>query len=375
MTVRNLIPVLAVLALACAATPLVADVGRTGVRIKDITTVRGERPNQLIGYGIVTGLKGTGDSLRNAPFTEQSVNSMLDRLGVNIRGLGARTRNVAAVLVTAELPAFATAGGRIDVNVTSLGDASSLAGGTLVMTSLQAADNQIYAVAQGSVTISGFEAKGSSEVVTHGVPTAGRIAAGALVERDAPAPDRVAGSLRLELKNPDHATAVAIVDAINAHTLAAHRARLAREINSSTVSVELPRGKSPSRFLSEIGLIEVEPDAPARVIVDERTGTIVISRNVRISRIAVTHGNLTVRITETPAVSQPAPFSKGETVVTSETRVSAGQEQGNFAVVDGVDLQTLVNGLNRMGLKPPGIIAILQAIKSAGALQAELVVQ
>lgn len=352
-----------------------ADGAPASARIKDITSVRGERSNQLIGYGIVTGLKGTGDSLRNAPFTEQSVNSMLDRMGVNIRGLGARTRNVAAVLVTAELPPAAVVGSRIDITVTSLGDASSLAGGTLVMTPLQAADNQIYAVGQGSVTISGFEAKGTNEVVTHGVPTAGRIAGGAMVERDAPGHDRVASVVLLELRNPDHATAIAIVDAVNAYTQETYRSRLARDIGPGSVSVKLPNGKSSSRFLSEIGMLLVAPDAPARVIVDERTGTIVISRSVKVSKVAVTHGNLTVRITETPSVSQPAPFSKGETVVTKETTVSAGQKEGNFAVVDGVDLQSLVNGLNRMGLKPPGIIAILQAIKSAGALQADLVVQ
>lgn len=369
---RLLGPVFGLIVAFASGSPA-ADVGG-GVRIKDITSVRGERPNQLIGYGIVAGLKGTGDSLRNAPFTEQSVNSMLDRMGVNIRGLGARTRNVAAVLVTAELPPFAAAGNRIDVNITSLGDASSLAGGTLIMTPLQGADSQIYAVAQGSVTISGFEAKGTNEVVTHGVPTAGRIAGGALVERDSPAQNRGGSSVRLELKNPDHATAIAIADAINA-TARGTKGKIARELNSGAVSVDIPGGKSPSRFLAEIGSLEVEPDVPARVIVDERTGTIVINRNVRVSKVAVTHGNLTVRVTEAPSVSQPAPFSKGATVVTNETRVSAGQEQGNFALVDGVELQTLVNGLNRMGLKPPGIIAILQAIKSAGALQAELVVQ
>jgi len=345
------------------------------VRIKDITSVRGLRANQLLGYGLVTGLKGTGDSLRNAPFTEQSMTSMLDRMGVNIRGLGARTRNVAAVMVTAELPAFAVGGNRIDVTVTSLGDASSLAGGTLIMTPLHGPDERIYAVAQGSVTISGFEAKGQNEVLTHGVPTAGRIAGGALVERDAPVAHEKARTVRLDLKNPDFTTAIAIVDAINEHTKTAYKARAAREEGSTSVVVDVPGKVSVARFLADIGTLSVAPDLPARIIVDERTGTIVISRNVKISRVAVTHGNLTVRITETPSVSQPAPFSKGQTVVTTDTNVAAGQSEGNFALVEGVDLQTLVNGLNRMGLKPPGIIAILQAIKSAGALQADLVVQ
>ncbi|MGE0629216.1 MAG: flagellar basal body P-ring protein FlgI [Hyphomicrobiaceae bacterium] len=345
------------------------------VRIKDITSVRGVRSNQLVGYGLVAGLKGTGDSLRSAPFTEQSVTSMLERMGVNIRGMNARTRNIAAVLVTAELPAFAVPGNRIDVTVTSLGDASSLAGGTLIMTPLQAADEQIYAVAQGSVMISGFEARGQNERVTLGVPTAGRISGGALVERAWPRPQQADRIMHLELNNPDFSTAIAVVDAVNAYTLRRFRARFARENGPSSVAIEVPRGSSPSRFLAEIGQLQVEPDTPARIIVDERTGTIVISRNVKVSRVAVTHGNLTVRVTETPSVSQPAPFSKGKTVVTNDTSVVAQQSNGNFAMVEGVDLQTLVTGLNRMGLKPSGIIAILQAIKSAGALQAELVVQ
>lgn len=345
------------------------------VRIKDMTSVRELRANQLIGYGLVAGLKGTGDSLRSAPFTEQSMNSMLERLGVNIRGLGARTRNIAAVLVTAELPAFATPGNRIDVTVTSLGDATSLAGGTLVMTPMQSADGLVYAVAQGSVTVSGFEAKGQNEVLTHGVPTAGRIAGGALVERPSPSPQATSRVLHLELKNPDFATAVAVADAINALSWRKYQSRIARDNGPSSVAIEIPKNTSRSRILAEIGSLDVTPDMPARVIIDERTGTIVISRNVKISRVAVTHGNLSVKVSETPSVSQPAPFSKGETVVTKDTAVTAGQEKGNLAIVDGSDLQTLVTGLNRMGLKPLGIIAILQAIKTAGALQAEFVVQ
>lgn len=345
------------------------------VRIKDISSIREARFNQLIGYGLIAGLKSTGDSLRSAPFTDQSMTSMLDRMGVNIRGLGARTRNVAAVMVTAELPPFSVPGNRIDVTVTSLGDATSLAGGTLIMTPLQAADGNVYAVAQGSVSVSGFEAKGQNEVLTHGVPTAGRIAGGAIVERSSPSPNPSPHVLHLELKNPDFSTAVAILDAVNDYTQHRYGGRLAQDNGPSSVAVKLPKQVSPSRFIAEIGRLEVKPDSPARIIIDERTGTIVISRNVKVSRVAVTHGNLTVRVTETPSVSQPSPFSRGETVVTTETSVTAGQDQGNFAVLDGVDLQTLVTGLNRMGLKPPGIIAILQAIKTAGALQAELVVQ
>lgn len=352
-----------------------ASAAAADTRVKDISSVREIRSNQLVGYGLVAGLRGTGDSLRSAPFTDQSMSSMLERMGVNIRGLGARTRNVAAVMVTTELPAFAVPGGRLDVTVTSLGDASSLAGGTLIMTPLQGADSSVYAVAQGSVTVSGFEAKGQNEVVTHGVPTAGRIAGGALVEKASPSPSTNSQTMHLELKNPDFSTAVAVLDAVNAHTIQRYKRRLARDNGPASIAIDLPANTSPSRFIAEIGQLRVSPDMPARIIVDERTGTIVISRNVRVSRVAVTHGNLTVRVTETPSVSQPQPFSKGETVVTTETNVSAKQEKGSFALLEGVDLQALVTGLNRMGLKPPGIIAILQAIKTAGALQAELIVQ
>lgn len=352
-------------------------------RIKDIVSVRGVRPNQLVGYGLIAGLKGTGDSLRNAPFTEQSLRSMLERLGVNIRDAGARTKNVAAVMVTGELPAFAQSGSRVDVVVTSVGDASSLEGGVLLMTPLYGGDNQIYAVAQGSVAISGFEGKGQSETVTAGVPTTGRIANGGIIERSAPGQLRGATRLSLELRNPDFKTATLIADAINAFTMDKFGAKLAADEDHRTVTVSLPRlnGKwgtetvSPVRFLAEIGELTVAPDVPARVVIDERTGTIVIGQDVRVSTVAVTHGNLTVRVTETPMVSQPLPFSDGRTVVTSDTEVDAVQEDGVLTVVKGTDLYSLVNGLNRMGLKPRGIIAILQAIKSTGALQAELVVQ
>ncbi len=344
------------------------------VRVKDITSIRGVRSNQLIGYGLVTGLKGTGDSLRNAPFTDQSVRSMLERLGVNVRGAGARTRNVAAVMVTAELPPFINRGSRIDVVVTSIGDASSLRGGTLIMTPLYGGDDNIYAVAQGSVAVSGFEAEGESETLTSGVPTAGRVSNGALVERPAPGHFNDQDVLHLELLNPDFGTAIKVVDAINAYTRQRYANALAREQDMRTISVRVPSNTSPTRFMADLGKIMVKPDTPARIVVDERTGTIVIGADVKISTVAVTHKNLTVRVTETPVVSQPAPFSEGETVVTSDTDIAAVQEDGNLAIVKGTNIHTLVTGLNRMGLKPPGIIAILQAIKSTGALQADLVV-
>nr|WP_148227718.1 flagellar basal body P-ring protein FlgI [Fulvimarina pelagi] len=345
------------------------------VRIKDITNVRGVRGNQLVGYGLVIGLQGTGDSMRNSPYTEQSLQSMLDRMGVNIRSDRAGGKNVAAVTVTAELPAFIGTGSRIDVNVASLGDATSLMGGTLVMTPLYGADGEIYAVAQGPVAVSGFTSEGASERLTQGVPTAGRVPNGAFVEREVPGHFYDDGQLSMELSNPDFKTMVRTVDLINAYARNRWGRPVAREEDFRTLHLDRPANVSAVRFLAEIGDLRVDPDQVAKVVIDERTGTIVIGQNVQISTVALTHGNLTVRVSELPAVSQPAPFSDGETVVTSETIVDTNETGGNFAFVGGTDLETVVRGLNRIGLKPSGIIAILQAIKTAGALQAELVVQ
>lgn len=346
-----------------------------GTRIKDIVSVKGVRANQLVGYGLVIGLNGTGDSLRNSPFTEQSIQSMLDRMGVNVRSARPRSKNVAGVIVTAELPAFSGKGSRIDVTVSSLGDATSLAGGTLVMTPLSGADNEIYAVAQGPIAVTGYSAQGRAESVTQGVPTAGRVANGALIEREVAGALADSNRLELELRNPDFGTSISIVDAINRYGADRFGMKVAREKDLTSVELRRPNGIGPARFIAEIGDLIVQADAPARVVIDERTGTIVIGRDVQVTTVAVTHGNLTVRVTETEQVSQPAPFSEGETVVTPETAVGVKQEEGNIAIVKGTNLQVLVNGLNQMGLKPNGIIAILQAIKSAGALQAELVVQ
>jgi flagellar P-ring protein FlgI len=344
-------------------------------RIKDIVSVQGVRANQLVGYGLVIGLNGTGDTLRNAPFTEQSLQSMLDRMGINVRNTKARTRNVAAVIVTAELPAFAGKGSRIDVTVSSMGDATSLQGGSLILTPVSGADNQIYAVAQGPIAVTGFATQGKAETVTQGVPTTGRIPNGGLVERDAPGKLADETVITFELRNPDFNTAVNIADAVNTYMQQRYGIKVAKENDLRTVSMLRPFFLSPARFIAEVGELPVQPDAPARVVIDERTGTIVIGKDVQISTVAVAHGNLTVRVTETPKASQPLPFSRGETVVTPETQIEVEQKGANLAIIRGTNLQTLVAGLNRIGLKPPGIIAILQAIKSAGALQADLVVQ
>lgn len=344
-------------------------------RIKDIATIQGIRGNQLMGYGLVVGLQGTGDSTRSSPFTDQSIKSMLDRMGINVRDGELRSRNVAAVVVTAELPPFAGKGARIDVSVSSLGDASSLAGGMLLMTPLYGANNKIYSVAQGPVVVSGFSESGASETISQGVPTSARVPNGGLIEREMLDPSFKEEYIRLELINPDFSTAVRVADVINDFGNKRYKRRIAREESLRTILLKRPSKISSARFISEIGSLLIEPDVPARVVIDERTGTIVIGTKVQISSVAVTHGKLTVRVTETPQVSQPLPFSEGETVVTSETQITGSESGGQFAMLGGTDLDTLVLGLNRIGLKPRGIIAILQAIKSAGALQAELIVQ
>lgn len=344
-------------------------------RIKDITNLQGVRENQLVGYGLVVGLNGTGDSLRNSVFTEQSLQSMLDRMGVSVRSGALRTRNVAAVIVTADLPPFVGRGGRVDVTVSSLGDATSLMGGTLVITPLAGVDGTTYAVAQGQVSVSGFQVVGQAETVTQGVPTAARIPNGALIERELPGRFNDLGSLVIELKNPDFKTAIEVVDAINAYTQRRYNMRAATERDLRSIALTRPPRLSAARFMAEIGDILVQPDTPARVVVDSRTGTVVIGQDVQISTVAVTHGNLTVRVTEAPNVSQPLPFGNGATVVTPQTNIEVEQSGGNIAVLGGTSLRQLVRGLNQIGLRPAGIIAILQAIKTAGALQAELVVQ
>jgi flagellar P-ring protein precursor FlgI len=350
------------------ASPLAA------VRVKDVTALRGARDAQLIGYGLVIGLQGTGDSLRNAPFTDQALQSMLDRMGLAMRGSSLRNKNVAAVIVTADMPLGTDAGQRLDITVSSLGDASSLLGGTLLLTQLAGPDGQSRASAQGAVTVTGFDAGGQAENVSQGVPTAGRIPNGAIIET--PIPDPVdALQMFLELRNPDYQTAMRITDAINAFSRKQYRREIAFERDARSVELFRPNNVTTPRMMAEIGDLLIEPDMAARVVIDSRTGTVVIGQDVQISTVAVTHGTLNVRITETPQVSQPAPLSNGKTVVTPRTQVDVNEAGGQVAVVSGSSLRALVSGLNRLGVKPSGVIAILQAIKSAGALQADLIVE
>ncbi|RKE72410.1 flagellar P-ring protein precursor FlgI [Pseudorhodoplanes sinuspersici] len=340
-------------------------------RIKDLANIEGVRQNQLIGYGLVVGLNGTGDTLNNIPFTRQSLQAMLERLGVNIRGQQLRTGNVAAVMVTANLPPFGTQGTRIDVTVSALGDSKSLQGGTLLVTPLLGADGNVYAVAQGSLAIAGFQAEGEAAKIVRGVPTVGRISNGAIIEREIDFQLNRMDKIRLALRNGDLTTAKRIAAAINDFMGSA----TAEPLDQSTVQITLP-GKSDTNIvalLTEIEQLRIEPDISARIVIDERSGVIVMGRDVRVSTVAVAQGNLTVTIAEAPQVSQPAPFSMGETVVVPRTKVGVQEDGKQLAIVkEGVSLQQLVDGLNALGLSPRDLIAILQAIKAAGAIQADI---
>jgi flagellar P-ring protein precursor FlgI len=341
-------------------------------RVKDLVDVEGIRDNMLVGYGLVVGLNGSGDSLINAPFTEQSLITMLERLGVNARGQTMQTKDIAAVMVTANLHAFAAQGTRIDVSVSALGDAKSLQGGTLLVTPLAGADGGVYALAQGPVSIGGFTASGAAASVTRGVPTAGRISNGAIVEREVGFSLAAQTQLRLSLHNPDLTTATRIAGAINAYL----GNPVAAVDDPATVHIQVPATYHGGvvGLLTDVQQLKVDPDEPARVVIDENSGVIVMGSDVRISTIAIAQGNLTIKVTETPEVSQPGPLSNGTTQVVPRTQIQVDDSKGNKMAVltEGVSLQKLVDGLNALGVGPRDIISILQAIKAEGALQAEI---
>jgi flagellar P-ring protein FlgI len=342
-------------------------------RVKDLVDVQGIRDNMLVGYGLVVGLNGTGDSLKNAPFTQLSIQSMLERLGTNTRGQVMQTKNVAAVMVTANLPAFAAPGSRIDVSVSAMGDAKNLQGGTLLVTTLFGADGQIYALAQGPVSIGGFSAQGEASSVTRGVPTAGRIANGAIVEKGTGFQLSSLTNLKLSLHNPDLTTATRIAKAVNAYL----GGNSAQATDPSNVALNVPTNYpgGAMALLTDIEQVKVDPDQPAKVIIDENSGVIVMGSDVRISTVAIAQGNLTIKVTETPQVSQPSPFSNtGTSQTVPRTNIQVDDGKGNKIAVmqDGVSLQHVVDGLNALGVGPRDIISILQAIKAAGALQAEI---
>ncbi len=342
-------------------------------RIKDIVNIESVRDNQLIGYGLVVGLNGTGDSLGNSPFTQQSLVAMLERMGVSIAGQNLNTGNVAAVMVTATLPPFTNQGSRIDISVSALGDADSLLGGTLLVTPLMAADSEIYAIAQGEISVSGFTVQGDAASITQNIPTSGRIAGGAIVEREIDFRLEDLQQVRLALKNPDFTTSRRISDAINGFI----SANIASAENSASVVLKRPANYKGSivDLITDIEQLPVQPDQPARIVISERTGVVVIGSEVKISDVAIAQGNLTVSVTETPQVSQANPFAEaGETIVVPRTQVSADQGANSrlTTLESGVTLQDLVTGLNQLGIQPRDIITIIQAIKAAGALQADI---
>ncbi|MDJ0825789.1 MAG: flagellar basal body P-ring protein FlgI [Rhodobacter sp.] len=345
------------------------------VRIKDLVEFDGVRGNDLVGYGLVVGLNGTGDGIRNAPFTEEIMSNILERLGVNVTGEQFRPKNVAAVLVTGELPPFSRSGSQIDVTVSAIGDAKSLLGGTLVMTPLNAADGQIYAVAQGTVIAGGAAAEGDGASVVQGVPTAGVIPSGARVEREIEFDFTGLETIRLALRTPDFTTAGRIETAINSDQGRA----VARMLDAGTVLIDIAAtgAVSPAHAIGRIENLPVEPQRRARVVVDQRSGTIVLGEDVRISRVAVSQGNLTLRIEETPIVVQPNPFSQGETIVVPRTTAGLDEEPGiGLAEVSGgTSLSEVIAGLNALGVSPRDMIDILKSIKAAGALHAEFVVR
>ncbi len=369
-----MMPFIAFVRIIAFASAMLAAAGSAaaGSRIKDIADIEGVRENQLIGYGLVVGLQGTGDSLNNAPFTRQSLQAMLERLGVNTRGVNLRTKNVAAVMVTANLPPFSTQGTRIDVSVSALGDAESLQGGTLLVTPLLGADGEVYAIAQGSLAIGGFSAEGDAAKITRGVPTSGRISNGGVVEREIDFRLASMSTVRLALRNPDFTTARRIALAVN--NLIGQPIAVPADL--ATVQVTLPKNFNGNivDLLTDIEQLLVEPDMAAKVVIDEQSGIIVMGQDVRVSTVAVAQGNLTVTISESPEVSQPLPGTFGNTAVVPRTDVEVDDDAAKKVALvrHGVTLQEVVDGLNALGIGPRDLIAILQAIKASGALQAEI---
>ena len=343
------------------------------VRIKDIADIEGVRENQLVGYGLVVGLNGTGDRLDSAVFTRESLIGMLERLGVNTRDQANKlqTKNVAAVMVTASLPAFARSGSRIDVTVSALGDAKDLTGGVLLVTPLLGADGEVYGVAQGALSSSAIAARGAAASVTRNIPTSARIANGATVEKEVRFELASKAGIRLGLRNPDLTTARRMADVINTALGGG-----ARATDPRTVTLAL-NGRDAMDVLARIETLRLEPDSPATVVIDEASGTIVMGAAVRISTVAIAQGNLTIRVTETPQVSQPAPLSGGQTVVVPRTNVQVDtQADRRLGILPaGTTLRDLVASLNALGVGPRDMISILQSIKAAGALQADLVVR
>ena len=342
-------------------------------RIKDIADFEGVRSNQLVGYGLVVGLKGTGDNIKSVNFARESLISMLDKIGINARDGQLKSKNIAAVMVTADLPAFGRQGSKIDVIVSALGDAKSLQGGTLVATPLIGADGEVYAVAQGQIAIGGFTAEGNNQTVSRGVPTSGRIANGAVIENEVIFALDELRTIRIALRNPDFTTARRVSNAINAFI----GIDTAKALDPSTISVDIPSEYQDKvvDLMTKIEQLRVQPDQLAKVVIDENSGIVVIGKDVRVNKLAIAQGNLTIKISEMPLVSQPEPFSMtAHTVVEYNTEISIDEDtDARLNIVDGgVNLQELVDALNSLGVGPRDLISILQAVKASGALQADI---
>jgi len=341
-------------------------------RIKDIADFEGVRENQLVGYGLVVGLNGTGDNIKSINFAKESLISMLDQLGINARDGQLKSKNIAAVMVTASLPPFARQGSRIDVMVSAMGDAKSLQGGTLIATPLNGANGEVYAVAQGQIATGSVSAQGNNASVTRGVPTSGRIANGAIIENEIDFALDSLKNIRIALRNPDFTTARRISDAINAML----GQPASKALDPATVDLQIPQEYEDKvvDLMTKVEQLQVQPDQLAKVVIDESSGIIVIGKDVKINRLAIAQGNLTIKISEIPMVSQPLPFSNGTTVTQNVTAIDVNEEvNSRLSVLDtGVNLQELVDGLNALGVTPRDLISILQAVKASGALQADI---
>lgn len=362
----------AALALVITGFMFAADSANAVSRIKDIADFEGIRENQLIGYGLVVGLNGTGDNIKSVDFTRESLISMMDQMGINARGGQIKAKNIAAVMVTANLPPFARQGSRIDVVVSAVGDAKNLQGGTLLATPLTGANGEVYAVAQGQIAVGATSAKSSNQSVVKGVPTSGKIPSGAIIENEIPFELESLKSITIALRNPDFTTARRVADAVNAMM----GTTAAKAIDPATIVLNIPasyNGKVVD-LMTKVEQLQVQPDQLAKVVIDESSGIVVIGKEVKINRLAIAQGNLTIKITDVPFVSQPLPFSNGETVTDYASVIDINEDtDAKLTVLDtGINLQELVDGLNSLGVTPRDLISILQAIKASGALQAEI---
>ena len=338
-------------------------------RIKDLAYINGVRSNQLVGYGLIVGLKGTGDK-SNTIFTNQSLANMLEKMGIRVDPTKTKVNNIAAVTVTADLPPFAKVGGKIDAIVSSIGDAKSLEGGVLLLTPLRGGDGEVYAMAQGSIVVGGYLASGTGATVQKNHPTVGRVPNGVSIEREISYDDLKTDSMVISLKTPDYTNARRVAERINQSFVGAAHAK-----DGGTIGVQAPGEfkSNPVKFLSIIENLDIKPDSAARIVVDEKTGTVVIGENVIISTVAVSHQNITVQVKESANVSQPLPFARGRTVVTPDTQIRVEEEKSRWVVVpEGITIKELVNALNVTGVATRDVIIILQTIKAAGALHAEL---